>query len=41
MAGRMIALRPDSVSSPVRHQPRSTVSPRPNEGSQLSVTAKR
>ena len=36
--GRISALRPETVSRPVVHQPIATVSPRPKEGSQPSST---
>ena len=38
--GMISDFRPDSVRRPVVHQPSLTVSPRPNEGSQRSSTAK-
>ena len=40
MPGRISDLSPLTVRKPVVHQPRSTTSPRPKEGSQLSDTAK-
>ncbi|MNY76854.1 hypothetical protein D3C86_2165680 [compost metagenome] len=40
MAGRTSDRNPDDVSSPVRHQPMETTSPRPKDGSHLSSTAK-
>ena len=39
--GMISAFRPDTVSRPVVHQPSRTTSPRPNEGSQPSVTENR
>ena len=39
--GMISALRPETVSSPVVHQPIRTTSPRPNDGSQPSTTANR
>ena len=38
--GRISALRPEMVRKPVVHQPICTVSPRPKDGSQCSITAK-
>ena len=40
IAGRISDLSPLSVRSPVRHQPMSTTSPRPKDGSHPSSTAK-
>ena len=39
--GMISAFKPDSVRRPVVHQPICTTSPRPNEGSQPSVTENR
>ncbi len=38
--GRTSDFRPETVRNPVLHHPRSTVSPRPKEGSHPSSTAK-
>jgi hypothetical protein len=40
ITGRISAFNPDLVRSPVVHHPSATVSPRPNDGSQPSCTAK-
>ena len=40
MAGRISALIPDIVRSPVLHQPRCTTSPRPKDGNHPRTTAK-
>ena len=39
--GMISAFHPEAVSRPVVHQPIFTTSPRPNEGSQPSVTENR